>query len=119
MEIPFQIGRTLISQGHLVPMHMIPMPVYWAYDHALQLYPLPDLIVLGDNTKAFATEIQGCQLMNVVSCIAKDPINSNRLHSFPIPSHQGSFAKHHYSFKVYVPHNRTVEDSAIPEEEDS
>lgn len=56
-------------------MHMIPMPVYWAYDHALQLYPLPDLIVLGDNTKAFATEIQGCQLMNVVSCIAIDLID--------------------------------------------
>lgn len=65
--IDFQIGRTLVSQGHLVPMHMIPMPVYWSYDHALQLYPLPDLIVLGDNTKAFNTEIQGCQVMNVVS----------------------------------------------------
>lgn len=91
-----QIGRTIISQGHLAPMHMIPMPVYWAYDHALQLYPLPDLIVLGDNTKAFATEIQGCQVMNV-----------------------GSFAKHHYSFKVYVPATRTMEDSAIPEDGDS
>lgn len=76
-------------------MHMIPMPVYWSYDHALQLYPLPDLIVLGDNTKAFSTEIQGCQVMNV-----------------------GSFAKHHYSFKVYVPSTHTMEDSAIPEEMD-
>lgn len=51
-------------------MHMIPMPIYWAYDHALSLYPLPDLIVLGDNTKGFQTEMQGCGIMNVVSGIS-------------------------------------------------
>ncbi|XP_055696235.1 DNA polymerase epsilon subunit 2 [Lutzomyia longipalpis] len=88
------IARTLVCQGTLAPMHMNVMPIYWQYDAALSLYPLPDLIVLGDSTKSFTTDLQGCTILNV-----------------------GSFSKSNFSFKVYVPHNRTVEDSMIPTDE--
>ncbi|GAB0091912.1 DNA polymerase epsilon subunit [Sergentomyia squamirostris] len=89
------VARTLISQGTLAPMHMNVMPIFWDYDAALSLYPLPDLVVLGDSTKTFTTDLQGCTILNV-----------------------GSFPKSNFSFKVYVPHNRTVEDSMIPTDDD-
>ncbi|XP_059610878.1 DNA polymerase epsilon subunit 2 [Phlebotomus argentipes] len=88
------VARTLVCQGSLAPMHMNVMPILWHYDAALSLYPLPDLVVLGDSSKSFSTQLQSCTILNV-----------------------GSFAKSNFSFKVYVPHNRTVEDSMIPSED--
>ncbi|XP_055697195.1 DNA polymerase epsilon subunit 2 [Phlebotomus papatasi] len=88
------VARTLVCQGTLAPMHMNVMPILWQFDASLSLYPLPDLVVLGDSTKSFTTDLQGCTILNV-----------------------GSFPKSNFSFKVYVPHNRTVEDSMIPSDD--
>ena len=33
------LAKTLLEQGHLCPMPLSARPVYWAYDHALRLYP--------------------------------------------------------------------------------
>jgi DNA polymerase epsilon subunit 2 len=38
-----RVVNTILSQGHIMPQ----APIYWNYDHAMHLYPLPDLLLLG------------------------------------------------------------------------
>ncbi|EAT45964.1 AAEL002785-PA [Aedes aegypti] len=91
-QLADHFARTLISQGTLAPLNPIACPVHWNYDAALSLYPLPDLIVIGDTSQGFQTTEQECTVLNT-----------------------GSFSKSKFSFKVYIPSTRTVEDSQIPE----
>lgn len=63
----FQFARTIISQAHLAPLPLSVCPVYWTMDAALQIYPLPDLIVTADKFNSFATSHMECQVMNPVS----------------------------------------------------
>ncbi|KAL3943917.1 MAG: hypothetical protein SGBAC_001994 [Bacillariaceae sp.] len=37
-----RVVNTTLSQGHIMPQ----TPIYWNYDHAMHLYPLPELIVM-------------------------------------------------------------------------
>lgn len=83
-------AKTLLSQSHLSPLPLHARPVYWGYDHALWLYPLPDLVVVGDKCDPFTETLQGCTVTNV-----------------------GSFVKNGFEFKVYHPFSGTVEDSKI------
>lgn len=62
----FQFARTLICQGTLIPLSQNTLPIYWHLDSALSLYPLPDLIVIGDPSKPFETSQQGCTILNTV-----------------------------------------------------
>ena len=39
-------AKTLLGQAHLSPLPVHLSPVYWTYDHALSLYPNPDLVVV-------------------------------------------------------------------------
>ncbi|KAG0263305.1 DNA polymerase epsilon subunit 2 [Actinomortierella ambigua] len=39
-----QLVRTVIDGAHLCPLPLSVRPVYWAYDHALRLYPAPDAV---------------------------------------------------------------------------
>ncbi|KAI9583514.1 DNA polymerase epsilon subunit 2 [Glossina fuscipes] len=91
-NIEQHFARTLICQGHLTPIHPIASPVYWDYDAALWLYPLPDLIVIGDSCQSFTVSQHGCTVLNT-----------------------GSFLKSKFSFKVYIPSTKTIEDSEIPD----
>lgn len=93
-DIPDHFARTIISQAHLAPLPLSVCPVYWPMDSALQLYPLPDLVVTADKFNSFATSHMDCQVMN-----------------------PGSFPRSEFSFKVYVPATRTIEDSQIPDED--
>jgi DNA polymerase epsilon subunit 2 len=86
--------KTITSQGHLTPLPLHTCPVYWDHDRALQLYPLPDLVVSGDKCEAFSAENLGCKVIN-----------------------PGSFVKTDFSFKTYVPSTRTVEESQVPAED--
>lgn len=36
--------RTLCDQSHLCPLPVTVKPIYWNYDHAMRLYPLPDFV---------------------------------------------------------------------------
>ena len=91
-DIPSHFGRTLVSQGHLAPLPQHICPCYWDYDRSLYIYPVPDLVVIGDKFDPFTTEpIQDCKILN-----------------------PGSFAKNAFSFKTYVPKTRQIEDSQIP-----
>lgn len=92
-RIEQHFARTLICQGHLTPLHPIAAPINWDFDPAMWLYPLPDLIVIGDTCQTFSTTQHGCTILNT-----------------------GSFVKSKFTFKVYIPSTRTIEDSEIPDE---
>lgn len=49
--------KTILDQGHLCPVAGV--PIYWNYDHALQLYPLPDTLVFGGNDCESFEEVYG------------------------------------------------------------
>ncbi len=42
-----QLITTLLDQAHLCPLPMTTQPVYWDFDHALRLYPLPNVVRTG------------------------------------------------------------------------
>jgi len=89
-ELHVHLAKTLLSQGHLAPLPLHVMPVYWTHDHALRLYPIPDLILIADKYDAF-------------SVTATDSIILN----------PGSFPKSGFSFKVYLPAQRRIENCEI------
>lgn len=90
-DIPRHFTKTLISQGHLTPLPLQTCPIYWDYDRSMYLYPLPDLLVIGDKFDPFTTEEMKCQVIN-----------------------PGSFGKNDFSFKTYVMKTREVEESQVP-----
>lgn len=89
-DLPTHFAKTIFSQAHLCPLPLHSRPVYWAFDHALQLYPLPDLVVIGDKCDPFTVTTGECTLTN-----------------------PGSFLRSGFEFKVYMPASRQVEDSKI------
>lgn len=93
-ETSEHFARTILAQGHLAPLPLANCPVHWDYDRSLWLYPVPDLVVVGDKLDHFTSEtINGCIVIN-----------------------PGSFSKNDFSFKTYVPKLRLVEDSQVPDE---
>ena len=83
--------------GHLTPLPLHNCPVHWDFDQSMWLYPLPDLVVIGDKLDHFTSEkFEGCQVVN-----------------------PGSFGKNDFTFKTYVPKLKLVEDSQVPEDETS
>lgn len=61
-----QLCMTLLQQSHLCPVPLESQAVYWQYDHALALYPLPHLLVLADSVPPNQTLFQDCQCLNPV-----------------------------------------------------
>ncbi|KAJ8308953.1 hypothetical protein KUTeg_013827 [Tegillarca granosa] len=86
-DVPTHFSKTLICQGHLCPLPLHVCPVYWSYDCGLRLYPVPDLIVCADKFDPFHSTTVDCTVMN-----------------------PGSFPRTDFSFKVYMPATRKVED---------
>ncbi|RQM28964.1 hypothetical protein B5M09_002321 [Aphanomyces astaci] len=41
---PVCLVKTLVDQGHLCPLPIAARPIHWAYDSALQMFPLPDVV---------------------------------------------------------------------------
>ncbi|KAL3187178.1 hypothetical protein MRX96_025906 [Rhipicephalus microplus] len=82
--------RSLAANAHLSPVSPGVTPVYWEWDFALWLHPLPDAVVCFDACDAFTVEHAGCVFFN-----------------------PGSFPKADYVFKVYYPAFKKVEDSQI------
>lgn len=56
--------KTILDQGHLCPVPLSACPIYWQYDHALRLYPLPDAIILGDRDDQFFETYAECDAIN-------------------------------------------------------
>ncbi|PSN37360.1 DNA polymerase epsilon subunit 2 [Blattella germanica] len=86
-------SKTILGQAHLAPLPLSVCPLYWSHDAALQLYPLPDLVVVADQSNSFTTELTEHQVQVI---------------------NPGSFPKNEFSFKIYIPAARRVEDSQIP-----
>ena len=91
-NMPDHFLKTIISQAHMCPLPLHARPLYWMYDHALELYPLPDLVVIGDKCDPFTVSAHECTIAN-----------------------PGSFSKSGFEFKVYIPTSKQVEDSKITE----
>lgn len=89
-------AKSIICQSHLTPMDLSLVPIYWKYNHALQIYPTPDLIVAADKFVAYETAYSDCHIIN-----------------------PGFFPRNDHSFKVYVPALNLVEHCAIPKDVDN
>ncbi|GAB5572834.1 DNA polymerase epsilon subunit 2 isoform X1 [Prionailurus iriomotensis] len=87
LDIPNHFVKTILSQGHLTPLPLYVCPVYWAYDYALRVYPVPDLLVIADKYDPFTVTNTECLCMN-----------------------PGSFPRSGFSFKVFYPSSKIVED---------
>ncbi|KAF4017360.1 hypothetical protein G4228_008680 [Cervus hanglu yarkandensis] len=87
LDIPNHFVKTVLSQGHLTPLPLYVCPVYWAYDYALRVYPVPDLLVIADKYDPFT--------LTNTECLCINP---------------GSFPRSGFSFKVFYPSNKIVED---------
>uniref|UniRef100_A0AAQ4RE53 DNA polymerase epsilon subunit 2 n=1 Tax=Gasterosteus aculeatus aculeatus TaxID=481459 RepID=A0AAQ4RE53_GASAC len=90
LDIPNHFVKTILSQGHLTPLPLYVSPVFWAYDYSLRVYPVPDVIIFADKYDPFSIKNTDCLCVN-----------------------PGSFPKSGFTFKVYYPSNRTVEDSKL------
>jgi hypothetical protein len=45
-----------MSQAHLCPLPISAQPVYWQYDHALRLAPLPDALIIAEDQPVSKTK---------------------------------------------------------------
>eukprot|EP01128_Nolandella_sp_AFSM9_P006982 TRINITY_DN3709_c0_g1_i1.p1 TRINITY_DN3709_c0_g1~~TRINITY_DN3709_c0_g1_i1.p1 ORF type:complete len:518 (-),score=54.45 TRINITY_DN3709_c0_g1_i1:27-1580(-) len=91
MGLHDHLVETLASSSHLCPLVESSKPIYWNYDHALRLYPLPDAVIIGDQFQSYSTIYDECMFLN------------------PGPFHL------EYSFINYEPFQHASEMSCVPE----
>ena len=84
-----QLTATVLQQSHLCPLPNTVQPTYWEFDHALSVYPMPELLVLGDLSQQQQYAFEGVESVN-----------------------PGSFALDG-SFLVYQPQPRAVDLSCV------
>ena len=80
-DIPSHFGRTILSQGHLAPLPLHIIPTYWDHDRALWLYPVPDLVVIGDKFDPFTTT----QVIRMEMYLVEDARLTRKLYRNPSP----------------------------------
>ena len=61
-----QFAKSVISQSHLCPLPLHVLPIYWAFDHTLRLYPLPDVVICADKHDAYVETQSDCFVVNPV-----------------------------------------------------
>lgn len=93
MQVTEHLVKTLCGQAHLCPLPLAARPIYWAHDHALRLYPLPDVLILADRTEQYQWRYEDTAVLN-----------------------PGAFAAD-FSFVVYRPATRETEFSRIDGDE--
>lgn len=93
VDIPSLFVKTLIANSHLMPLPLNVAPIYWEYEHAFWLYPLPDVVVCADKYDPYTISSTDCIFFN-----------------------PGSVPRTDFSFKVYIPADKLVEDSQIPDD---
>ena len=87
--------KTIMEQGHLCPMPQPVCPLYWNYDQAMYLYPVPDLLVLADSYRQFIVK------------------QEREYHA----ANPGSFSRD-FSFLVIRPATMEVEESRVFDEDE-
>jgi len=88
-NLPEQTVKTILSQSHLAPFPQRISPIFWGWDHALRLFPLPDLLVLCDSHEGYNLNLSGTM------CINPSSFNRNG------------------NFNLYYPKERSVDDSQV------
>lgn len=89
-EVTEQLVESLLDQAHLFPLPAAAKPVTWGLDHAMRLFPLPDILVLADHADNYQYDYKGCTALN-----------------------PGSFSSD-FSFVVYSPAAGSIEFSRVP-----
>ncbi|GAA5982326.1 hypothetical protein JCM5350_006145 [Sporobolomyces pararoseus] len=89
--------QTILDQAHLAPLPLPIRPVFWEFDHALRLYPMPTTLVLADSFDPYKLVYEQCLVFN-----------------------PGSFMRKKFSWSTYHPHMAEVkermEESELPDE---
>ena len=71
---------TLLQQSHLCPVPLEAQPVFWNYDHALHLYPIPDVLVLADRAPCASFGFPAMPADQIdQSCICLNPVTFSAL----------------------------------------
>lgn len=70
-DLSEHVVKTVCDQAHLCPLNLATRPIYWNYDHALRLYPLPHALVLADVVDQFEWTYEGCEAFNP-GCFSSD-----------------------------------------------
>ncbi|GAM26521.1 hypothetical protein SAMD00019534_096960 [Acytostelium subglobosum LB1] len=91
MDITQHVLESICKNAHLCNLPLEIRPIYWNYDHALSLYPLPDVLVLGDKFNQYEHNYEGTYCFN--------------------PS---SFSTD-FSFSHYLPAKRALEFCTVPD----
>ena len=60
----YQLVKTILDQGHLCPLPLTSRPIHWQFDHALRLYPMPDVVILADHTDQYNWRYEDCLVLN-------------------------------------------------------
>lgn len=58
------LAKTLLDQCTLSPLPLGLSPIHWGYEHALQLYPAPDCLILADSVQHYRTSYRDCEVIN-------------------------------------------------------
>lgn len=64
LEVTAQLAKTILDQGHLCPLPLSARPVYWAFDHALRLYPQPTTVFLADQYDQYLKRYKDTDVCN-------------------------------------------------------
>ncbi|KYR03175.1 putative DNA polymerase epsilon subunit B [Tieghemostelium lacteum] len=67
IHISQHILGTIFSNSHLCNLPLDIRPVYWNYDHTLSLYPLPDVLVMGDKADSYIHQLEGTHCVSISS----------------------------------------------------
>ncbi|KNE72684.1 hypothetical protein AMAG_20502 [Allomyces macrogynus ATCC 38327] len=89
-ELPYHLARTLVDQAHLCPLPVHVAPVAWDFDHALRLYPAPDVVFVADRAEPFHEQYEGVHVVN-----------------------PGPFASNGFGFAIYEPATKEVKLSDL------
>lgn len=82
---------TLLQQSHLCPVPLESQPVFWNYDHALHLYPIPDVLVLADRLPCASFGFPAMPADQLEqSCVCLNPVSSH------LPPHPWRAQDHMY-----------------------
>uniref|UniRef100_A0A8C8EMB8 DNA polymerase II subunit 2 n=1 Tax=Oncorhynchus tshawytscha TaxID=74940 RepID=A0A8C8EMB8_ONCTS len=68
-RIPNHFVKTILLQGHLATLPLCVSPVFWAYDYALRVYPMP-VIIFADKYDPFNISNTDCLYINL-GCFPK------------------------------------------------
>jgi len=91
--LPKHVVKTLLDQSHLSPLPLTITPIYWRYDYALRLNPLPTALILADKYNQYQVQYQDTLTFN-----------------------PGSFSTD-FSFAIYTPSNKNVEFFSVDDDE--